>query len=279
MVSPMRIAREADATPGSGKAKFLSEYLTWRGVSYAWCFHFPMAASGCSLAQLPRWASETLRQHAADARPALKSREALAEARSGDPGWDGMQRYLRETGELHNNARMGWGCALVKWAASPEDALRMLLDLNNTFALDGHAPPSYGGLLGCLGLFGGPKGDSPISGKVSLRYPKPKYAGMPSKIADLVADSPSLPSTMGGFGQVMGGAAAAPTTTASPLAAAFARAWTDGQLCSTQVLATIDLDSDSELLHSAGQGAMAGESPPKRGKRWQRVALQEAACR
>ena len=33
-------------------------------------------------------------------------------------------------------------------------------ELNNRFALDGHAPPSYGGVLGCLGLFEGPKQDS-----------------------------------------------------------------------------------------------------------------------
>lgn len=82
---------------------------------------------------------------------------------------------------------MGWGCAIPKWTASPEDALRVLVDLNNTFALDGHAPPSYGGLLGCLGLFTGPKGEAAIFGKVSARAPKAKYAALPDQISVLFA--------------------------------------------------------------------------------------------
>jgi len=180
-----RLAREASASSGSGKSKFLNEFLTWRGLTYAWCYHFPMPSSGCTLSQLPKWANETLQKHALDPRT-VKDRNQLAQARSGDRAWDGMQRYLVETGELHNNARMGWGCAIPKWAASPEDALRLLLDLNNTFALDGHSPPSYGGLLGCLGLFSGPKGESPIFGKISARPPKMKYAAMPSKISTLL---------------------------------------------------------------------------------------------
>jgi len=187
MVSPLRLAREASSAKASGKAKFLNEFLTWRGLSYAWCYHFPMPSSGCTLDQLPSWASQTLRAHRSDPRMKIHSRDTLARACSGDPAWDGMQRYLVETGELHNNARMGWGGAIPRWTASPEDALCMLIDLNNTFALDGHAPPSYGGLLGCLGLFSGPKGDTPIFGKVSARAPKAKYASLPSQISVLMS--------------------------------------------------------------------------------------------
>jgi len=186
MVSPLRIAREATATPGSGKSKFLNEFLTWRGLTYAWCYHFPMPSSGCTLSQLPSWASETLQKHASDARTSI-ALDRLASASSGDRAWDGMQRYLVETGELHNNARMGWGCSIPKWTSSPEDAIRTLIHLNNVFALDGHAPPSYGGLLGCIGLFSGPKGESPIFGKVSARSPKAKYASMPSQISMLTS--------------------------------------------------------------------------------------------
>merc|ERR1712066_525467 len=78
------------------------------------------------------------------------------------------------------------GCAIPTWTASPEDALRTLIDLNNSFALDGHSPPSYGDLLGCLGLFTGPKGESKIFGKVPARTPKAKYANMPSQISALM---------------------------------------------------------------------------------------------
>lgn len=185
MVSPLRLAREASSAKGAGVGKFLNEYLTWRGLSYAWCYHYPMPASGCTLSQLPSWASQTLKDHASDARRVI-SRELLARASSNDVAWDGMQRYLVETGELHNNARMGWGCAIAKWTSSPEDALRMLIDLNNTFALDGHAPPSYAGLLGCLGLFSGPGREAPVVGKVSMRAPKSKYSALPMQIPTLL---------------------------------------------------------------------------------------------
>jgi len=195
MVSPLRLAREASKASGSGKGKFLQEFLTWRGLSYAHCYHFPMPASGATLAQLPRWAQETLGQHAADPRRTIP-RELLAVGRSGDAAWDGMQRYLVQTGELHNNARMGWGKAIARWAASPQDALEALLELNNRFALDGHAPPSYGGLLGCLGLFEGPKGDSAVLGKVSYKPPKSRYAAMPEMARELLATAEGKPSVL-----------------------------------------------------------------------------------
>jgi len=52
---------------------------------------------------------------------------------------------------------MTWGKAVLDWSASGEDALAKLVYLNDHFALDGQAPPSYGGLMWCLGLFtGGP---------------------------------------------------------------------------------------------------------------------------
>jgi len=192
MVSPMRIAREASNSKGAGKAKFLAEFLTWRGVTYAHCYHFPMPATGATLAQLPRWAQDTLQKHANDPRRDVR-RDALKVGQTGDRAWDGMQQYLVETGELHNNARMGWGKAVVAWTASPQDALEALVELNNTFALDGHAPPSYGGLLGCLGLFEGPKGESAVLGKVSYRPPKAKYATMPTLVGQLQKQACWLP--------------------------------------------------------------------------------------
>ena len=48
---------------GMGMNGTAQEFLTWRGLSYAHCYHFPMPATGATLAQLPRWAQETLCQH------------------------------------------------------------------------------------------------------------------------------------------------------------------------------------------------------------------------
>ena len=60
-----------------------------------------------------------------------------------EPLWNAMQMALVKTGELHNNLRMTWGKAIHHWSASPEEALERLEHLNNKYALDGSAPPSY----------------------------------------------------------------------------------------------------------------------------------------
>lgn len=128
MVSPFRIAREARAAgqvrgSKSGLNKFEKEFLTWRGVAFAWCFHFsPLkfgeTSAAVSIELLPAWARDTLVKHAGDRRERLLGLPELRAARSGDPVWDALQMHLVEHGALHNNARMGWGKAILKWTVS-----------------------------------------------------------------------------------------------------------------------------------------------------------------
>ena len=149
MISPMRVAREANAHGGEGAEKFLDELLIWRELAYHWCRHEPAHAS---IEGLPRWAQRTLEERRVDARHVL-SRDRLMRGATGNRLWDLAQRSLLVHGELHNNVRMTWGKAIPSWTASPEAALSTLLDLNNRTALDGADPASYAGLLWCLGLF------------------------------------------------------------------------------------------------------------------------------
>lgn len=153
MVSPLRIAREAHERGGKGAEKYLDELLIWRELAYSFCRHVPEHES---LSALPEWALATLRAHGSDPRPALLDEETLERARSGDPLWDAAQASLRIHGELHNNVRMTWGKALLRWTLDAATALRRLIDLNHRFALDGRDPASYGGILWCLGQFDRP---------------------------------------------------------------------------------------------------------------------------
>jgi len=153
MVSPLRIAREAQARGGDGASKFLDELLVWREMAHVWCFH---TAEIETLDALPDWACATLDSHRDDPRASVYDRETLARGKTGDRLWDAAQTSLLVHGELHNNLRMTWGKALVPWAATPETALAHLVDLNHRYALDGRDPNSYGGLLWCLGLFDRP---------------------------------------------------------------------------------------------------------------------------
>jgi len=114
---------------------------------------------------------------------------ALREGSTGQRVWDAMQRYLVATGELHNNARMGWGKALLGWCESPQASLEIALELNHRFALDGHAPPSYGGVLGCFGLFEGPKQERPVYGRVQPKAVKGKYAQLRPELLQQQVDA------------------------------------------------------------------------------------------
>jgi len=153
MVSPFRIAREAAQSRAAGAAKYLEELLIWRELAYAFCYYRDDHAS---LSAIPAWARQTLQEHQNDPRPARYDWETLARGRTGDPLWDAAQRSLLIQGELHNNVRMTWGKAFLSWTANAEEALRLMIDLNHRYALDGRDPASYGGLLWCLGQFDRP---------------------------------------------------------------------------------------------------------------------------
>ena len=137
------------------------------------CDHVRAGSAGCgleSLERLPKWARDSLQAHDSDPRTAVYDWERLARGKTGDVLWDAAQHALLIHGELHNNLRMTWGRALLNWTRSPEQALRVMIDLNHRYALDGNDPNSYGGLLCCLGLFDRPfSPERPVFGAVRTR--------------------------------------------------------------------------------------------------------------
>jgi photolyase PhrII len=174
MVSPLRIAREAARTGGAGAEKYLDELLVWRELAYTFCYYRP---NHDTLAAIPPWAIESLESHECDPRPALHDWETLARAQTEDPLWNAAQISLVKQGELHNNVRMTWGKAFLNWTSNASAALRLMIDLNHRYALDGRDPASYGGLLWSLGQFDRPhRPPQPIFGTVRTR-PTEGHAG------------------------------------------------------------------------------------------------------
>ena len=170
MVSPMRIAREAAALRSEGGEKYLDELLIWRELAYAFCFH---RADHDQWSALPDWAQATLQTHAGDPRHEIYAWEQLARAQTSDAFWNAAQTSLLRQGELHNNVRMTWGKAILNWMKLPQDALKVLIDLNHRYALDGRDPASFGGLLWCLGQFDRPfEPETKIIGTVRPRSTK-----------------------------------------------------------------------------------------------------------
>ncbi len=143
---------------------FLDELITWRELGYNFCSRrddFDRYDS------LPDWARETLAGHAADPRETVYSLDELAAGGTHDPLWNAAQHQLAREGRLHNYLRMLWGKKILQWTASPQEALEVMIELNDRYALDGEDPNSYSGICWVLGRYDRPWGpERPIFGKI-----------------------------------------------------------------------------------------------------------------
>ena len=84
-----------------------------------------------------------------------------------DELWNAAQRQLTREGRIHNYLRMLWGKKILEWSASPREALDVMIELNNKYALDGRNPNSYSGIFWVLGRYDRAWGpERPIFGKV-----------------------------------------------------------------------------------------------------------------
>jgi deoxyribodipyrimidine photo-lyase len=132
---------------------FLDEAITWRELGANFCSKRPDFADWSSL---PGWARATLEEHAGDPRPHVYTLDQFAAARTHDPLWNAAQRELVTTGRMHNYLRMLWGKKVLEWARSSQEALAILIELNNRYAVDGRDPNSYSGISWVFGRYDRP---------------------------------------------------------------------------------------------------------------------------
>ncbi len=159
---------------------FLDELVTWREVG------FNMAANRADHREyesLPDWAQLTLAEHADDPRPHLYGLEQLESASTGDELWNAAQRQLLRDGVISNYLRMLWGKKILEWTETPREAARVMIELNNRYALDGRDPNSYSGIYWCLGRYDRPWGpERPVFGKI--RYMTSKNTARKLRLGD-----------------------------------------------------------------------------------------------
>ncbi|MBK7643878.1 MAG: deoxyribodipyrimidine photolyase [Planctomycetes bacterium] len=138
---------------GATSESFLDELVTWRELG----FHLHRHVPDCERYEtLPAWARATLDLHTSDAREHVYTLEQFAQASTHDPLWNAAQRQLVREGRIHNYLRMLWGKKVLEWTASPREALAVLFELNNRYALDGRDPNSTSGITWTLGRFDRP---------------------------------------------------------------------------------------------------------------------------
>jgi deoxyribodipyrimidine photo-lyase len=144
---------------------FLDELITWRELGYNFCARRPDDYDHYE--SLPPWARQTLANHAADPREHVYSLAEFEQARTHDPLWNAAQRQLVREGRIHNYLRMLWGKKIVEWSARPQEALAIMIELNNKYALDGRNPNSYTGIFWVLGRYDRPWApERPIFGTI-----------------------------------------------------------------------------------------------------------------
>ena len=144
---------------------FLDQLLSWRELGYNFAWHRPQDEG--RFESLPDWSRRTLAAHAEDARSPRYGLAELEAAATYDELWNAAQRQLVLEGRIQNYLRMLWGKKVLEWAASPKQALEILLHLNNKYALDGRDPNSESGIFWIFGRYDRPWGpERPIFGTV-----------------------------------------------------------------------------------------------------------------
>jgi deoxyribodipyrimidine photo-lyase len=143
---------------------FLDELVTWRELGFNMC---RQRQDFDQYVSLPSWARQTLKDHEGDQRRYVYRLEEFERAQTHDPLWNAAQEQLLQEGRIHNYIRMVWGKKILEWTSSPQEALDIMIELNNKYGLDGRDPNSYTGIMWVLGRYDRPWGpERPIFGKI-----------------------------------------------------------------------------------------------------------------
>ncbi len=134
---------------------FLDQLVTWRELGFNFC---RFRDDYDQFSSLPLWARQTLAAHKKDKREFRYTGRELETGATHDQLWNAAQGQLIREGYIHNYLRMLWGKKIIEWTPTPEEALAIMLELNDKYALDGSDPNSYSGIFWTLGRYDRPWG-------------------------------------------------------------------------------------------------------------------------
>lgn len=166
-LAPQRAALAVAATgSGENQDSFLEELIIRRELSDNFCLHMPKYDS---LEAAPAWARNTLEEYSHDVRDYLYTYEEFEGAQTHSQLWNAAQKQLLISGNMHGYMRMYWAKKILEWSNSPQEALRIVIALNDRYSLDGRDPNGYvGALWSIAGLHDRAWKKRPVFG--SIRY-------------------------------------------------------------------------------------------------------------
>lgn len=176
MIASAEVVRAARAyAPQPALDSFLNEIVVWRELSLNFCLR---RTDYMKLRSTPAWAQKSMAAHKDDARDVIYSLRQLEEGTTGSELWNASQHELVQSGTMHNAVRQLWGKSVLLWTRRYGDALRILLYLNDKYAIDGRDPNGFSGIQWCFGRFDRPFPERPIWGTIrpmSLERARSKY--------------------------------------------------------------------------------------------------------
>ncbi|OQA05329.1 MAG: Deoxyribodipyrimidine photo-lyase [bacterium ADurb.Bin374] len=161
----LAVSRAVDV-PDEDRAAFLEQLVVRRELADNFCLYEP---NYDSFEATPAWAMRTLGEHRGDVRDRLYEYETFDGAATHDPLWNAAQTEMRVSGSMHGYLRMYWCKKLLEWSATPEEAWKTAVRLNDRYELDGRDPNGYTGIAWSIGgVHDRPWKSRPVFG--SVRY-------------------------------------------------------------------------------------------------------------
>jgi deoxyribodipyrimidine photo-lyase len=148
----------------NSEVSFLDELIVRRELSDNYCFY---NKDYDNFNGFPQWGKDTMNKHRSDEREFVYSLDELENGLTHDELWNASQLEMVRRGKMHGYMRMYWCKKILEWTASPEEAQRMAIFLNDKYELDGRDPNGYAGIAWSIGgLHDRPFAERPVFGRV-----------------------------------------------------------------------------------------------------------------
>ena len=144
MLSPLKMIRDVENSQHENAPLFVEEALVRRELAENYCYY---CKDYDSIKGAWTWAQNTLNQHINDPREYTYTLEQFVKAETHDDLWNFCQMKVVTDGYLHSYLRMYWAKMVLYWTNTPQDAIDLLIHLNDKYMLDGRDPNGYTGIM------------------------------------------------------------------------------------------------------------------------------------